>query len=316
MTEHHTRPAPAAPLPSDTPHLPAAWVTAYARGRLGAGLRDGAEAHLLRCPRCADAVENAVRQGPYGVRLDALHRSLMDRVGVTPRPPVPVPAPPSGRPARRLGPPSWFAPPQGLRLSWLAAVACVCGLGVLFGHLSQSPTPRLLLLLSAPVLPVLCVAGSYGGRADPFAEVTRTTPAGGLRILLLRTAQTLMACVPLLTGAAALMPRDDLSPYTSAGWLLPCLTVTLATLLLSSYLGSWTAALTTGCGWLALVYLLAEQLPKPPKGGDGDRMTHVLEGVQLKLLDAVGMTAFSTLSAVLAELLILRRHAFSRVGAR
>ncbi|WP_062642189.1 hypothetical protein [Streptomyces maremycinicus] len=313
MTEHHIPPAPAT-LRAAGAHLPAGWVCAYALGRLAEDRRDDAEDHLLRCAHCADAVDDAVRRGPYGARLDDLHRSLMDRVSGVPHP-RPAPAPSSS--ARRPVPPPWLSATQGLRLSWLAAVACVCGLGVLFGRLSESPAPRLTLLLLAPVLPVLCVAGSYGGRADPFAEVTRTTPAGGLRILLLRTAQILVVCVPLLTGAAALMPRDGLPSYTSASWLLPCLTVTLATLLLSSYLGSWAAALTTGVGWLTLMYVLAEPLlGQPAAAGSDDRVVHVLEGIQLKLLDVVGTTVFALVSAVLAELLVLRRHDFSRLGAR
>lgn len=196
------------------------------------------------------------------------------------------------------------------------AVACVSGLGVVFGHLSHSPAPRLVLLFLAPVLPVLCVAGSYGGRADPFAEVTRTTPAGGLRILLVRTTQTLVVCVPLLTGAAAAMPRAGLSPYTSASWLLPCLTVTLATLLLSSYWGSWAAALTTGTGWFLLVYVLAKPLTQHYRGNSSHRILLALRDIQEQFMQAGGAILFGVASAVLAELLVLRRHAFGRLGSR
>ncbi|KUO11616.1 zf-HC2 domain-containing protein [Streptomyces sp. DSM 15324] len=324
MTEHPTRSGPPAPRADGGAHLSGPSVAAYALGRLDAGLRDGVEAHLLHCPRCADAVDGAVRQGPYGTRVEALHRAVLDRVGAAPSAASrPAPrrrrTPPPATAPRRTWLPPWVSATQGLRPSWFAAVACVCALSVLFGRLSQSPAPRLLLLLLAPVLPVLCVAGSYGGRADPFAEVTRTTPHGGLRILLQRTAQTLVVCVPLLTGAAALMPRNGLPAYSSAGWLLPCLTVTLATLLLSASLGSWAAALTTGGGWLLLVCVLAQPLLAHSGHGkreSGDRMVHVLEGVQLKLLDMLGTTLFGAASAVLVELLVLRRHSFSRLGAR
>ncbi|MEU0673422.1 hypothetical protein ABZ330_11075 [Streptomyces sp. NPDC006172] len=329
MSEHRIVP-PALSDPSAVPrHLPASWVAAYAEGRLAPRLRGRAEPHLLVCRRCADAVEAAVRRGGHAARLDALHTALLNRVtGGPPALPVPpppaappqAPARPPARPALsawlRLHRPPWLAATQVLRLPWLVAVACVTGLGVLFGHLSHSPTPRLALLFLAPVLPVLCVAGSYGGRADPFAEVTRTTPAGGLRILLVRTAQTLVVCVPLLTGAAATMPRAGLSPYTSAGWLLPCLTVTLATLLLSSYWGSWAAALTTGAGWFLLVYILAKPLTQRYRGDGSQRLLLALRDVQEQFVQAGGALVFGVVSAVLAELLVLRRHAFGRLGAR
>lgn len=315
MTEH---PAPSTrphPTPTDDRHLPTPWVTAYAEGSLDPDLLGHAEPHLRHCRRCADAVNDAVLLGPYRMSLDAVHTALLDGIGGGP-PASPAP-PPSPRTARRTGPPPWLAVTQGLRLSWLVSVLCVCGLGVGLSQFSGSDKPRVLLLLLAPVLPVLCVAGSYGGRADPFAEVTRTTPAGGLRVLLLRTAQTLVVCVPLLTGAAALMPRSsDQSPYTSAGWLLPCLAVTLATLLLSSYWGSWVASLTTGCGWLLLVYVLAKAHEKAHKGPLADRMFLALSGLQHEFVEALGMVVFGAVSAVLAELLVLRRHAFTRLGAR
>lgn len=62
-------------------HLPDAWVDAYARGELSGDLLAHAEAHLERCRACVDAVDLAVRGGPYGPRLDALHRALVNRIG-------------------------------------------------------------------------------------------------------------------------------------------------------------------------------------------------------------------------------------------
>ncbi|MFD0550437.1 hypothetical protein ACFQ0X_15495 [Streptomyces rectiviolaceus] len=131
-------------------------------------------------------------------------RTLPGRAGPHPPPGQPPPA----TAARRLEPPPWLGVTQGLRLPWLVAIVAVCAVGVVLADLEGSARPRLLLLLAAPLLPMLCVAGSYSGKADPFAEVTRTTPAGGLRILLMRTCQVLTLCVPLLTVAAALMPRE------------------------------------------------------------------------------------------------------------
>ncbi|MDT9688118.1 zf-HC2 domain-containing protein [Streptomyces sp. P9(2023)] len=70
---------PVTPVP--TRHLPAHWVQAYARGELSPELLGHAEAHLDRCRPCVDAVDLAVRGGPHGPRLDALHAALVNRIG-------------------------------------------------------------------------------------------------------------------------------------------------------------------------------------------------------------------------------------------
>ncbi|MFF9911689.1 hypothetical protein [Streptomyces sp. NPDC013457] len=70
-----------APAPAGHRHLPADWVEAYARGELSTDVLGHAEAHLERCRACADAVDLAVRSGPYGPRLDAALAALVNRVG-------------------------------------------------------------------------------------------------------------------------------------------------------------------------------------------------------------------------------------------
>ncbi|MEU9999876.1 zf-HC2 domain-containing protein [Streptomyces sp. NPDC050848] len=70
---------PMTPVP--TRHLPAHWVDAYAHGELSPELLGHAEAHLERCRSCVDAVDLAVRGGPHGPRLDALHAALVNRIG-------------------------------------------------------------------------------------------------------------------------------------------------------------------------------------------------------------------------------------------
>ncbi|WP_329116097.1 hypothetical protein [Streptomyces sp. NBC_01353] len=75
-----TGPAPTAPG-ADRRHLPNAWVAAYARGELSRDVLGHAEAHLERCRACVDAVDLAVRGGPHGPRLDALHAALVNRLG-------------------------------------------------------------------------------------------------------------------------------------------------------------------------------------------------------------------------------------------
>ncbi|MEU8519287.1 zf-HC2 domain-containing protein [Streptomyces sp. NBC_01216] len=67
--------------PAGDRHLPGHRVATYARGELSRELLVSAEAHLDSCRDCAEAVGTAVRGGPYGPRLDAVHRALVNRIG-------------------------------------------------------------------------------------------------------------------------------------------------------------------------------------------------------------------------------------------
>ncbi|WP_137993373.1 hypothetical protein [Streptomyces vilmorinianum] len=74
-------PRPVPGLPEAPGHLPEHWVAAYARGELSHDVLGHAEAHLERCRACVDAVDQAVRGGPHGPRLDALREALANRIG-------------------------------------------------------------------------------------------------------------------------------------------------------------------------------------------------------------------------------------------
>lgn len=203
---------------------------------------------------------------------------------------------------------------RGPRLPWLLAVVAVCAVGVWLAHAGHSQIALPMLLTVAPVLPLLCVATSYGGRADPFAEVTRTTPAGGLRIVLIRNGQILLICLPLLTAMAQLLPDNRWAPG-AATWLLPALTLTLFTLLASSYIGCWPAALVTTTGWMVIVGAFTEVVDKKPGNrhkGLGDLLPEVLR----ELIGGSAQMWWAIGAAVLIHLLAKRRHAFDRAGGR
>ncbi|MYZ41239.1 zf-HC2 domain-containing protein, partial [Streptomyces sp. SID4917] len=110
---------------------------------------------------------------------------------------------------------------------------------------------RPLLLALAPVLPLAGVAVSYGEHADPMHEIGASTPGGGLRLLLTRTTAVLAVSLPLLTLAGALLPSSAASMEVpgAAAWLLPALALTLATLVLGSYVGCRTAAGAVAGAW-------------------------------------------------------------------
>lgn len=299
-------------LPADDRHLPHAWISDYAHGTLSSDLLTHTEAHLLACLRCSGSVNSAVWSGTHGARLDAARGALFNRLGdPPPGDPPPSSRPGGGRPWRR---PPWSAAVHGLRLPRLLAVLGVCAAGVGLAHFDGSADTLPVLLLLAPLLPLLCVAASYGGKADPFAEVTRTTPAGGLRLLLIRTGQVLALCVPLLAATAfALSARAPVDPRAGlqvgpAGWLLPCLVLTLTTLLLSSYVDSRLSALLTTSGWLLVVAAVA-RLHTQKHPVTGLRLKELIPALN-QLLGESAQTVWAIGAAVLVELLFLRRHAF------
>lgn len=204
---------------------------------------------------------------------------------------------------------------HGLRLPWLLAVLGVCAAGAGPAQFSDYGGALPVLLLLAPLLPLLCVAASYGGKADPFAEVTRTTPAGGLRLLLIRTGQVLVLCVPLPAAATFASSRAETEAARelevgATGWLLPCLVLTLATLLLSSYVDSRLAALITSCVWLLAVGAIAHVGDDNSSVADIGRPELVMKALK-HLLSDTRQLIWAIGAAVLVELLYLRRHAFS-----
>lgn len=293
-------PGPTTAVAPDNRHLPASPATAHADG-------ESAAPRLSTCSHCTSSADSAVRAGSDG--------------------PEPHPDPGPGDLARRTHlatagqhqrhwPPPWFWLASSLRLPWIVATIAVCAAGVTLARVWEVTAARPLLLVTAPLLPVLCVAGSYGGTGDPFMEVTRTTPAGGLRVLLVRTGQILALSMPVLTVTAALLPGGKQPAYTSAGWLLPCLTLTLAALFLSSYVGNWTAALLVSGGWTLALSLLTQPLMKSNKWPQEERLGRALTEVSEKFVGIAETLVWGAAATILAELLVLRRHSFDRPGAR
>ncbi|WP_261993260.1 zf-HC2 domain-containing protein, partial [Streptomyces sp. adm13(2018)] len=146
----------------------------------------------------------------------------------------------------------WWAVGPAVCGSWVVAVLLVVGGAFALAYGAGVRGAGGLLLALSPVLPLAGVAVSYGRHADPMHEITTATPAGGLRLLLTRTAAVLVVCVPLLTAGGALLPPVAGLPGAAA-WLLPGLALTLATLALGSFVGCRAAAATLGGGWLLAV---------------------------------------------------------------
>ncbi|MEU7578162.1 zf-HC2 domain-containing protein [Streptomyces sp. NPDC041068] len=257
---------PTAPPPPQAPCLPRSWLSRYALGTLPDAALYAAEEHLDACDHCTGLVVHDVRQGPNGARLDGVHARVLATVaGERARRPL-IDRALIDRPLidRALGGRSLcdralvaLRAAPALRWSWAGALLAVCAAGVALAQLAKSRelgTDGLLplLLMCAPLLPLLGVAMSYGPQADPFHEVAAVTPSGGLKLLLWRSGQVLAVCLPLLTLTGLLLPSGD-GALNAAAWLLPALAMSLATLALGSWVGCGPAALATGGAWLLAV---------------------------------------------------------------
>ncbi|MFC8538685.1 hypothetical protein ACFUJY_32860 [Streptomyces sp. NPDC057249] len=206
---------------------------------------------------------------------------------------------------RRVGRVLWAAGPA-LRGPWTGALLLVvCAAVALAYGGGLGGSARMLLLLVAPVLPLAGVGVSYGRSADPLHEIVATSPGGGLRLLLTRTAAVLGATVPALALAWAVLPASAGGPGPLA-WLLPGLALTLAALGLGSYVGCRTAAVVVATGWAAAVTVPA--LDGSPSA--------LLDGTPTALRYFAGLPAQGAWAgaAVLgAALLVLRRRSFDHL---
>ncbi|MET7961351.1 zf-HC2 domain-containing protein [Micromonospora zamorensis] len=226
-----------------TTHPTPALISQYASG--GAVVDDATvwavEAHLEVCAECRTVLTGAVDPGV---------RDLLDRVadvlaaGITAGP-----GPVRRRRLRRTGVAARVLP-------WLATAAGLMLAAVLFEKTFAS-LPSLVLLI-APVAPLVPVAAVWSRRLDPAWELTATTPRTGLPLLMRRTLGVLVAVVPVLAVAGW-------GTGHSVGlWLLPALGFTAGTLALGTVVGVDRAALALAVTWSAGVVapsLAGGQLP-------------------------------------------------------
>ena len=107
-----------------------------------------------------------------------------------------------------------------------------------------------VFLLAAPLIPVAGVALAYGPDIDPAYEASVVAPFPGGRLLLLRTAAVLGACLPLLGLAGVLIPGRG---WASVAWLLPALAFTALVLAASTWIRPLVAATGVAVAWVCVV---------------------------------------------------------------
>ncbi|MFD9393332.1 zf-HC2 domain-containing protein [Streptomyces sp. NPDC060000] len=215
-------------------------IEGYARGGtdLAADEVWAVEGHLEACRVCRDRLSAAVVAGVPAVV------SLVDTVwsGLEPELTVTATMPRGRRWSARLA--RWMTPTM---VPWLAMVVGVTLLALLLDTVGSGSGEVSMVLLFAPVLPVLGVAASWSRGLDPAYELTASVPRAGLHLVLRRTASVLGVVVP------ALLLGGWMTGVMVAQWLLPCLAFTATTLALGGVVGVTRAAVVLAGVWAAVV---------------------------------------------------------------
>lgn len=212
---------------------------AYAVGGLDPATAASVDAHVVSCPACREAAKGHVEP----VALEGVWASVRNQIS---RPVLP----PWLRPLRHLGVPDddlVVLSTASLLLPWAMAVGSALVCAMLAGLVPRYQETTFLLL--APLIPVLTVVAAYDS-TDPLRGVSEPTPYSKVRLALLRTVAALVVAVPATQAIGLLIP--GLEPLAFR-WLLPALGLTLAALVLLSWLTAEVAGGAVCVTWLVAV---------------------------------------------------------------
>ncbi len=225
---------------TDTWHADGALLRRYAAGNLAAPAALSIEAHLVGCAVCQSAAAAHVD----AARLATVWRAVEDMVDAPRRTAF-------ERLLHRIGMAESTArllvATPALRAPWVATVSLLLLMTVLGGPGLAGERGDLLLLLLAPVVPVVGTALVFGSRTDITAEVTIASPVSNLWLVLVRTASVLVTSV-LLSGVASMLAPSI--GWRVLGWLIPALALTALTLALASRLRAASSAAIVATLWV------------------------------------------------------------------
>jgi hypothetical protein len=273
-------------------HVPAELLERYAGGEAGSGAQAvwwALEVHLESCAGCRTRLAAAVgRRSPQTtVLLERVREGLAAEVARSPRRPAGRRRLPRWRPGWARW---WVAPSLPPRLGMTVLVVLVA-VGLDLADAAAGRYPSLVLLL-APVAPLLGVAAAWSRGLDPAHELVVASPRAGLDLVLRRTAVILAVVIPLLAVAGWLVGASP------ARWLLPCLAFTVGALALGEVVGLHRAATGLALGWAAVVAgpsLVTAQVPV--------------------LLAAGSLPGWAAATVVVAIVVVLRRGAYTGLGS-
>lgn len=221
-------------------------IERYAEGDLTESAASSIEAHLLTCPTCRSIVADTT-SGKAG-SADALDRIWQATLEQVDRPRRSW----FERVATVIGVPDHTARLIGvtptLRLSWLAAVALVCGVAA---AVSRSDAGLYPFFLVAPLVPLAAVAAAYAAPFDAGHDLAVASPTGALRLLLYRVLAVCIASFTILTVAT--LGLDHVGPM-SVAWVLPAIAMTCLLLALGVRHDPVLVAMGLAASWFVGVW--------------------------------------------------------------
>ncbi|MEV5541966.1 zf-HC2 domain-containing protein [Saccharopolyspora shandongensis] len=197
------------------------------------------EAHLESCAACRGQLASNL-SGDVTALLEGVWAELEPAVAAC------APQPTGTRWLRHLH--AWASP---VMLPWFGMTALVLLLALAvdaWTPLLREGYPSMVLLL-APVAPLLCVAAAWSRGLDPAHEVLAGAARGGAELVLRRTAAVLVVVIPML------LVVGWVAGTSPARWLLPCLAFTAGSLALGSFVGVTRAAVGLIALWAGAVVL-------------------------------------------------------------
>lgn len=222
----------------------------YFGNRLSEAHAASVEAHLLACEACREAL--ALRASEER-RATSRHEDSWDRIlEQVDRPRLTV--------VERLLI-WWRVPPAtarlvaaapALRQAWLLAGTALLTVAVLVAHIGPGAVGTLMFVVTAPVVPLIGVALSYGAGGEPAGEVAVVAPYGSFRLVLLRTLVVLGSSLPAAALLALALPNH---PVAAVLWFIPALAMCSLTLAASTFVEPLPVA-----GALVLAWLTAAAL--------------------------------------------------------
>lgn len=268
----------------NTGHIPADLFDRYVAGDARATETWWAvEVHLESCAACRD------RLGEVVARHSPATAALVERVRETVFAEVGRAA--QMAPRRRL--PGWarrwVAPALLPRLVMTVLVVAAAVALDLADGADTGRYPSLVLLL-APVAPLVGVAAAWSRGLDPAHEVVVASARAGLDLVLRRTAGVLAVVIPVLAGAGWLVGASP------ARWLLPCLAFTTGALALGEVVGLHRAASGLALAWTVAVVGPSLAVARPPV-----------------LLAPASLPGWAAVTAAVAVLLVARRRTYTEL---
>ncbi len=134
-----------------------------------------------------------------------------------------------------------------LRRAWYIALAVVVFIGFATTNPDEPRQSLFVLLVLAPLVPVLGVAMAYGPSADPAYEVQLATPMRGLRLIAIRAATVLGVSIAVIVPISLL---SMVARPMAAAWLLPAFAVTTGSLAVMTFLSPRLATTIVGGAWV------------------------------------------------------------------